>query len=275
MEDEPGEEKKRKAEGCDPKPPRERQCVFRSGHGDPRLESLTIPLLGNQQLQVSFSHGPFPFRPPSAAGLAPQLLTPQLLTAPLLAPPPFDEEELTQDMQRFTESERERVALFVGTIEVTKSEEALMSVITHFLTEGLFLRRGALKSLRLRVINEDLTFVIEDLRRTTNSFSNDQIAAVREEVGEAAALHVTRVVSELPRFGNMAAALSIVLTEGMARLSSCGVFAAETWRLVVFWFVVFVLDPSVRDMEEEEDEDNEDDEDEDQGASAAAAAAGP
>ena len=211
MEDEPGEEKKRKAEGCDPKPPRERQCAFRSGHGDPRLESLTIPLLGNQQLQVSFSHGPFPFRPPSAAGLAPQLLTPQLLTAPLLAPPPFDEEKLTQDMQRFTESERKRVALFVASIEVTDREEALVSVIAHFLTEGLFGRAHLkLKSLRRRCDNEDLAFVIEDLRRSRCSFSASQQAAVSQEVGEAAALLVARAVSEERRFPNMANALSCV-----------------------------------------------------------------
>ena len=194
------------------------------------------------------------------------------------------EPELAQAMLNLKENERARVEVFVASIKVTDEEEALMSVVAHFLTEGLFARWGALKlkSLRTRFENEDLRFMIEDLRRSRCSFSDDQISAVSEEVGEAAALLVARVVRELPRFGNMANALATLLAEGMARLSPSMVFAAETWRVTVFWFVVVVLDPSVCDMEEEDDDDNEDDEDgerndedEDQGASAAAAAAVP
>jgi len=176
------------------------------------------------------------------------------------------EPELAQAMLNLKENERARVAVFVASIKVTDEEEALMSVVAHFLTEGLFTRWGALKlkSLRIRFDNEDLRFMIEDLRRSRCSFSDDQISAVSEEVGEAAALLVARVVRELPRFGNMANALATLLAEGMARLSPSMVFAAETWRVTVFWFVVVVLDPSVCDMEEEDDDDNEDDEDDDE-----------
>ena len=106
------------------------------------------------------------------------------------------EPELAQGMLRLNENERARVAVFVASIKATDEEAALVSVVVHLLTEGLFARWGALKlkSLRLRFDNEDLAFMIEDLRRSRFSFSASQQAAVSEEVGEAAALLVARVV---------------------------------------------------------------------------------
>jgi len=58
MEDEPPGEKKKEEKKRKP-------TIFYGGHGEPRLESVAIPLPKGLEIRMNVSHGSFPFRPPS------------------------------------------------------------------------------------------------------------------------------------------------------------------------------------------------------------------
>jgi hypothetical protein len=65
MEDEPPGEKKKEVKKRKP-------TIFYGGHGEPRLESIAIPLPEGLEIRVNVSHGSFPFRPLSQVTRGPR-----------------------------------------------------------------------------------------------------------------------------------------------------------------------------------------------------------